>query len=358
LAWLLALGVLLALASFGALWWWGRRAPALDGARIQLDVPPGIGRRELAAELARQGLIEDVTLFRLYLQLLWPRAVIEAGPHLLARGSAPATLVACLARSPRPRVKLVIPEGYNQFQVARRLEESAICSASAFLAACRNPDVLTTLGVRGESAEGYLFPATYDFYLDARPQNVLKQLVQEATRRYESLAQQKADALARLAEGLGWSRHEIITLASIVEKESGVLSERGLIASVFYNRLQDAAFRPARMLQSDTTAAYGCLLDALLPSCARFSGAITPDMLRDPQNAYNTYKHAGLPPGPIANPGENAILAVLDPPSTPFLFFVAAPDGQGHVFSRTWAEHQAAVAELGARDAARRGVRP
>lgn len=354
-AWLLV-GVTLALVlAGGGLWWWSRQGVLPRGKPRAFEVVQTHDRQALARALAEAGLIDRPRLFALYLDLFWHRSSIEPGPHLLSPGMSPALLAACLVRAPRQQVKVIIPEGQNQFQIARRLEESGVALASAFLDASRSAPLLASLDVRARTAEGYLFPATYDLNLDSVPALVLKNFVRQGQRRYQALAARHAAGVQRLRDTLSWGPHEVITLASIVEKESNVPSERGLIAGVFYNRLRDPTFRPLRMLQSDPTAAYGCLLpETVAASCAAYKGTVTPEMVRDPDNPYNTYKHAGLPPGPISNPGEATIEAVLDPPDTAYLFFVAAKDGRGHVFSRTWAEHQAAVDDLSASRNARR----
>ena len=354
-AWLLVVLLLGLVLAGGALWWWSRRGLTPRAKPQAFEVVQAQDRAALARALAEQGLIDRPRLFALYLELFWRRSTIEPGPHLLSPGMSPALLAACLVRAPRQQVKLIIPEGQNQFQIARRLEESGVALASAFLAASRSTALLASLDVRAKTAEGYLFPATYDLNLDSVPELLLKNFVREGQRRYQAIAARHAAGVQRLRDTLSWGPHEVLTLASIVEKESGVASERGLIAGVFYNRLRDPTFRPLRMLQSDPTAAYGCLLpETSAASCGAYKGTVTPDMLRDPDNPYNTYKHAGLPPGPIGNPGEATIEAVLDPPDTAYLFFVASKDGRGHVFSRTWAEHQAAVADLSSDQNARR----
>jgi UPF0755 protein len=354
-AWLLVALLLTLVLGGGALWWWSRRGTTPRGKPQAFEVVQTQDRAALARALAEQGLLERPRLFALYLELFWRRSTIEPGPHLLSPGMSPALLAACLVRAPRQQVKVVIPEGQNQFQIARRLEEAGVTLASAFLDASRSAPLLASLGVRARTAEGYLFPATYDLNLDSVPELLLKNFVREGQRRYQVLAARHAAGVQRLRDTLSWGPHEVITLASIVEKESGVASERGLIAGVFYNRLRDPTFRPLRMLQSDPTAAYGCLLpETVAASCGAYKGTVTPDMLRDADNPYNTYKHAGLPPGPIGNPGEATLEAVLDPPDTAYLFFVAAKDGRGHVFSRTWAEHQAAVDDLSSDQNARR----
>jgi len=149
-----------------------------------------------------------------------------------------------------------------------------------------------------------------------------------------------AEFAARQAEQ-GLSAHDVVVLASIIEKEAAKADEKPLIASVFLNRLVDPTFRPLHMLQSDPTASYGCLVQQPMPdSCT--PGRPTPAMLRDATNPYNTYRHPGLPPGPISSPGEAAIRAVLKPAATDYLYFVAQGGGR-HRFSRTFSEHRGAI---------------
>jgi UPF0755 protein len=191
--------------------------------------------------------------------------------------------------------------------------------------------------------EGFLFPATYELSVDSAPEAVIRTMVRTFRRRLQRLGDKHAGAFARLSKQRGWGEHEIVTLASIVEREAARSDERATIASVYLNRLDDPEFRPAGMLQADPTAAYGCLVAQEKPaSCLGFTGRVTPAMLRDAGNPYNTYKHPGLPPGPIANPGEGSLEAVLAPAKTDFLFFVASGNGR-HTFSRTLDEHNRAV---------------
>jgi UPF0755 protein len=346
---LLAAGGLLLLALLvlgGGFWAWSR-GPRLSGEAVEFRVPPGADTDALCLELARAGVVWQPKLLAWYLRLTRASAAVQPGVHLLRPGLSPAALVARLTRSrARPRAKLTIPEGYNQFQIAERLREREIAPAGAFLEVGKDPALLAQLGIPAGSAEGYLFPATYDLAVDSDAELVLRTLVKEMSRRYRQLADRHA-ARVREREASGWGMHQFLVLASIVEKEAGAPEEDGNIASVFYNRLNDESFRPRQMLQSDPTAGYGCLLlRERLESCARYTGLVTPAMLRDAGNDYNTYKHPGLPPGPISNPSESAIEAVLDPPQTPYFFFVAGP-GKRHVFSRTFGEHERAISSNG-----------
>jgi UPF0755 protein len=294
-------------------------------------VPEDPGSRALAEQLAEAGLVHRPWLMTAYLALLRPAVKLEPGEHLLNDALSPRKLVQRLARLPgRAAVRAVIPEGWNHLQIAERLEKLEVTTADAFRAA-------------GAPAEGFLFPATYELNVDTEPRQLIALFERETKKRLERLNRQHPGAFERLRRERGWGEREILTLASIVEKEAATADERPTIASVFYNRLSDPEFVPRQMLQSDPTAAYGCLVAPdQAPSCARFDGRVTPEILRDAANAYNTYRRAGLPPGPISNPGESAIAAVLSPASTPYLFFVARGGGR-HVFSRTFEEHNAAI---------------
>ncbi len=339
--------LLLLLAAAGALWSWSR-GPSLQGDVIEMQIPPGLSVEQLCRELARVGVVRQPTLFGWYLRLARHEHAVQPGLHLLRPGLSPAALAARLIRSrARPPARVTIPEGFNQFQVAARLREREVTSREAFLAASQSTPLLAELGVPGVSAEGYLFPATYDLYVDSDAEQVLRTLVKEAHGRYRRLAERHAERLRERELGNGWGLHQFVILASIVEKEAGSRDEHGNIASVFFNRLDDESFRPKQMLQSDPTAGYGCLLArAQIATCTTYSGIISPAMLRDATNPYNTYKHPGLPPGPIASPSEAALEAVLNPPKTPYFFFVAGP-GKRHVFSRSFREHERAISAGG-----------
>ena len=159
---------------------------------------------------------------------------------------------------------------------------------------------------------------------------------------YADLSRRHRDAERRLAEGLEWSTHDIVTLASIVEKETAAKHERPLIAGVFLNRMRFSSFTP-KYLATDPTIIYGCVVPVRKSAaCEQFEGRIRRIHLRDQDNPYNTYTHVGLPPGPISNPGREALEAVLEPKSSRFLYFVSRNDGT-HKFSRSRTEHDEAV---------------
>ena len=263
---------------------------------------------------------------------------------MLNDGASPRELSLRMARSAsRPSQRVTVPEGFQFVQIGQRLEHAEVCTLAAFRNAVSDPALLHELGISGPSAEGYLFPASYGLLLDSDAREVVRVLVAEAKSRLQKLLQAHPGRLEQLTRDDSFSEGDVLTLASIIEKEAQANEERAQIASVFFNRLHDPDFRPARMLQSDPTASYGCLVHAAeIPSCASFHGSVTPALLRDTANPYNTYRHAGLPPGPIANPGEASIEAVLAPAQTDYLYFVAKGGGR-HAFSRTFAEHREAL---------------
>jgi UPF0755 protein len=340
----MAIGAALVLA----LWVFASRPGPSAGQRFVLHMPAGLTPRQVADLLADEGLVSSALLMSLYLGLSGG-ADVAPGEHLVIGGSTPAELKELLVRSAHRRiVKVTIPEGFHRFAVAERLEASGICVKESFLRTTADPLLLEALEIPGvggrtpESAEGYLFPATYSFKLDSPPRDIVERLVGESHARWRKIAAAHARGLAAAEERLGWGRAEVMVMASIVEKEAAVADERPIIAGVFYNRLLDASFSP-KLLQSDPTTAYGCLSAAWeAPTCAAFDGKITGAMNRDPLNRYSTYTNEGLPPGPIASPGEDSIAAALAPAQTRFFYFVAKGGGR-HVFSETLEDHNRAV---------------
>lgn len=341
LGWLAVVG-LAVLSAAGALLGWSHLPQGAKDEPFPFLVrerDPGL----LVQALEEQGLVSPKWLMSAYIRVFSPLSSAQERLHLLRRGLSPRQVLARLIESDnRPTVQVTLPEGWNHLQIAARLEARGICSGLAFQAAVFEPSLLRSLDIDGPSAEGYLFPARYPFRVDDDPTSVVARMVSEARARLEKLGPPSHADLQKL----GFGQKELIILASIVEKETGSRSERPRVARVFLNRLLQPRASTVGRLQSDPTAVYGCQVDPLLsPACRQFSGKVTPALLEDARNPYNTYKHAGLPPGPISNPGELAIGAVLAPAASQELFFVA--DGQGgHTFSLTFAEHRRAVKRL------------
>ena len=315
-----------------------------DGKSVEIDWKTPASAGEAADQLADAGLVRSAFLMSLYLRFdgNWKR--VDPGSHLLQDDMSPRTL---LRRMRRLRggleVRVTIPEGFNKFELASRLHEQGVCSQRGFLAATTDEKLLAELRIPAPDAEGYLYPATYNFPRNNAPAAVMRRLVNESTKRYASLFDDYAEAAAKLEADLGWSRHSIIVLASVIEKEAAVDDERPIIASVFLNRMYSTTFRPLQRLQSDPTARYGCLLNPdVTPTCVGAEKGVTGPMVRDPLNPYSTYAHSGLPPGPICNPSQNSMRAVLTPAKTDYLYFVAKGGGR-HKFSESYDDHRDAI---------------
>jgi UPF0755 protein len=324
-----------------------------SGSRaVEIDWPAGVDSEEAAALLETAGLIDNHDAMAIFLRTTGGTASFVPGPHLIPQGKSPWQIRQLLSRSPeRPMARVVLPEGFHRFDIADRLEKLGVTGRRAFLRASADPTLIAELAIdkdgsaMAESAEGYLFPATYDLHVDSDPADLVRRLVTESDRRWATLAAKHKDGLASLGATLGWGRREVITLASMVEKEAAVDEERPVIASVFLNRLLNPEFRPKR-LQSDPTSTYGCLaFPEEAPSCAGFQGKSTPAINQDPNNRYSTYVRERLPPGPIANPGAASIAAVLAPAATKYLYFVASGGGR-HSFTEDLASHNEAVRKL------------
>ncbi len=322
------------------------------GSVVVVDWPATLDSSQAAGILSSLGLTRSEGAMGMFLRLTGGTGAFVPGPHLLPDALDPWDLVHVLERSSRrPTARVTIPEGFHRFDVATRLEKLGIVPKDVFLRASTELQFLTELGIVktggnvAESAEGYLFPATYDLPVDSDAHDIVRRLVGESDRRFATLTKQHREALEQLRNRFGFGRREILTLASIVEKEAAVADERPMIASVFLNRLEDPEFKPKR-LQSDPTAMYGCYAEPdTAPACAGFSGKASPAINRDPRNRYSTYVNDGLPPGPIGNPGDSSIEAVLAPATTKYLYFVAKGGGR-HTFSETYEQHNEAVKKL------------
>lgn len=320
----------------------GRRR-AGSGREVELVVPGDESPEALGQRLRTAGVLDGATLFAWYVRATGGVASVKAGAHLLTDDLSPREIMARLERSRwAAHAKVTFPEGFTRFDIARRLQTAHVCASRGFLEATTRGPLLEELGIRGDSAEGYLFPATYDLPQDSDPADVLRRMRAEFEKRYAALEQRNGSSLLDLTTSLGWGRREIVILASMIEKEAVMDDERPIVASVFLNRMRDPAFTP-KLLQCDPTAGYGCLaVPAAAPSCAQYAGKITHALVADAANPYNTYKHEGLPPGPIANPGARSLEAAMAPASTRYLYFVARGEGR-HTFSETYTSHAAAV---------------
>jgi len=289
------------------------------GTEVFVDFPRGTSSETLAARLARAGVVRSRWDF-LAARMVERGRLLKAGEYRFHNPASPLAVYDRIARGDIFAYELVLPEGRNMFDIAAAVEHLGLFPATDFLAAARNPEMIRDLDPKAPSLEGYLFPNTYRVSRHTTPAGLCRILTDQFRVQWKAL-HTDADV------------HRTITLASMVEKESKLGDERPMVAAVFENRL-----RTGMKLDCDPTTVYAALLEN------RYRGTIYRTDL-DSENAYNTYRHAGLPPGPIANPGVAAIRAVLNPGNSAALYFVLRPDGSGgHQFSNSLAEHSAAVA--------------
>jgi UPF0755 protein len=306
-------------------------------ANSQIEVTRDFTVREgdstsvVADRLQAAGLIENALVFRLMAEMEDATGRLTAGEYDLSPSMRPSEILEILVEGrTRPAETVTIPEGWRIEEVAERLAERGIGSADRFMELAR--DYRPAGGAAasrppGASLEGYLFPNTYSFTKRTTVDDMLEQMIQE----FEA---QLTPEMRRKAEMLGMSTHQIVTLASIIEREAVVPAERALMAGVFYNRLE-----MGMMLQTDPTVQYA-LASADHSAREQFGWWKRDLTFSDLQldSPYNTYRNTGLPPGPICNPGLASLLAAVEPASTDYLFFVARPDGS-HAFSTTLEEH-------------------
>ncbi|HWB85514.1 MAG TPA: endolytic transglycosylase MltG [Bryobacteraceae bacterium] len=291
-----------------------------------VDLPHGTSTGAIADMLARAGVVRsrwDFLLARLTLR----RRKLQAGEYRFDHPESPRQVFDRIARGDIVYYVLSVPEGKDMFEIGAAVEHLGLFSAEQFVAAARNPALIHDLDPQAPTLEGYLFPNTYRLNRQTTPEGLCRLM----TAKFRGVWQ-KLHSSADI--------HQTITLASLVEKEGKLSAERPVIAAVFLNRL-----RIGMTLDCDSTTIYAATLDH------RYRGTIyRSDLASD--NPYNTYRHAGLPPGPIANPGLASIQAVLHPADSDALYFVLRPDGSGaHTFSSTIAAHRVAAKKY------RRGLR-
>jgi UPF0755 protein len=304
---------------------------------VAIELPAGTTIDQLAARLAEAKAIDEPQLFAFYLRVIGAGPKLRTGWVVVNRALSMREHLPRLARGyGTSSVDVVVPEGFTRFDVATRLSRYGVAERDALLRASEDPRLLAELAIDADSAEGYLFPALYRFKQDSAPERVIARMVATFRAKAEPLLTAQDPAVRPLSP---LTSHQLVTLASIVEREARVPEERPTIAGVFFNRLFDPRFTPKR-LQADPTVAYGCLVAGdRVPSCRSFDGRhITAAMVRDPENPYSTYRHEGLPPGPICNPGLSSLEAARHPAQHPYFYFVAKGGGR-HAFSASLDQH-------------------
>jgi UPF0755 protein len=286
-------------------------------------IPPGATFRVAADSLHRAGIVGSTRLFRMYASLRGHDRRIRAGTYVMSRGMSWPAVVNALTQGTGLIHTVTIPEGYAIADIAPLLARTLGVEEDSVFAATRDSAMRERLDVPTPTLEGYLFPDTYSFPDGTSGRSAVETMV----KRFEQVWQPAWD---EKLQQLALSRHDIITLASIVEKEAKLPAERPVIAAVYLNRL-----RIGMRLQADPTVQY---------ALGRHSSRLFYKDLRV-DSPYNTYEHVGLPPGPIASPGRASIIASVDPAAVPYRYFVAHPDGH-HEFHVDYNSHERAVAEV------------
>jgi UPF0755 protein len=290
-------------------------------AAQRVILPPDHGVLDIAHRLREEGVIRSALGFSALAVLRGTARQLKAGEYEIPRDASALTILELIESGRVVQRPVLFPEGSSMLEIAAILEDAGLASAHDVMRLARDAAFLKQVGVEASSLEGYLFPDTYFLTLGSSPEHILARMVQRLRTKITP------DMLAR-ARARGMNLHELLTLASIVEREAVVPEETRLISAVFWNRLE-----VDMPLQADPTVQY---------AVGKERQALTrADLLTD--DPYNTYRRPGLPPGPIASPGLVAIEAVLDPAPVDYLYFVSI-DERRHFFSTTAAQHNAAVA--------------
>lgn len=294
--------------------------PMSDDTQLQVfEIAPGMTLKKVSQKLSRQNLIRSASAFQAIALIQDKQKLIMVGEYNVSPSMLPADILQRITSGKTVLHPVTIPEGYRITEIADLLEKQDLADKETFLQQTKNMELVT--GVSADSLEGYLFPETYHFGKFTAEATIVKKMVE--TFKERALKQK----FLKRAEEMGFSYHEIITLASLIEKETGKDSERKKISSVFHNRL-----KKNMRLQTDPTVIY---------AIENFDGNIRKHDLKI-DSPYNTYRYKGLPPGPVASPGLKSIVAALYPAKTANLYFVSRQDGS-HQFSATLNEHNRAV---------------
>jgi UPF0755 protein len=291
-----------------------------------LTIPKGHTFSKAADLLEQEGIITSALLFRTFARFERGQALkrgIKAGDFGFHPAMKPAQVFDVLFGEPVVYVERVtIPEGFNLREIAARLEAQNICKKSDFLKAAYDKTLLQKFGIPGDRMEGYLFPDTYEFRVGEKPEVVIARMYQKFKAEWLPVWEQRA-------REMGLDRHKAVTIASIIEKETGQKAERELVSSVFHNRR-----RLAMPLQTDPTTCYAIMEEEGWPD-KKCDITSSNKLIRNP---YNTYWVRDLPPGPIASPGRDSLRAAVFPAQSKYLFFVSRNDGT-HIFSERYGTH-------------------
>lgn len=332
LLWLLSF-VLMVCLSAGLYAWYDANSflntpPATPGKSLIVDIEPGMTLAQVASMLEKEGVITNAWRFQMLTRYKEKSRNLQAGRFLVNTGWLPETVLDMLVSGKAMLYKLTIREGLAWWDVAELVEEGGFCKAADFTSVIHDPEFLRHWGIPFDSAEGFLFPETY---LLPRPRELDRDAAKAVASRLVEMFWRRADKL--WPGGKRPSAEELkrlVTLASIVEKETSVPAERPRVAGVYANRLEKNM-----LLQADPTVIYGL--------GRNFEGPLLRSHLENANNRYNTYQNPGLPPGPICSFGSSALKAAINPENHDFLYFVATGRDRGHTFSKTLSEHNRAV---------------
>lgn len=289
-----------------------------DGPNVEFQVKPGEGFSKINYRLKKHELISSAKVFHRYAQLNGMMTKLKAGNYIIKTDSNMINVINTLFTGAGVTISITIPEGKNIFEIGKSLESKGITKYSDFIALAKNPDFASELKIPASRVEGYLYPDTYNFVKNTPAKQVIKRMVRHFHKKLNQINFSNAP----------FSKHSVLTLASIVEKETGASFERPMIAGVFHNRI-----KKRMRLQSDPTTIYGIY--------EKYKGNLRKRHLLQ-KTPYNTYKISGLPIGPISNPGLESIKAVLNPKLHKYIYFVSKNDGT-HIFSENYKDHVNAV---------------
>ncbi|MBC8441695.1 MAG: endolytic transglycosylase MltG [Deltaproteobacteria bacterium] len=285
-------------------------------------IKPGQSLAVIAQNLKTESIISNKTFFKLFTKYKKAEKKLQAGEYILSASQSPEQILEIFLKGKVKLYRITIPEGMNINEIALLVEKESFCRKEEFTGLCHDTSFILSLGIKAVTLEGYLFPDTYFFPKNTDCKSVITTMVEH----FNTIFTKEWQARAKT---MGFSVHDIVTLASIIEKETGDAQERPLISSVFHNRL-----KKDMRLESDPTVIYGI---------KNFDGNIKKIHLKM-KTPYNTYQIKGLPFGPIANPGAKSLEAALNPVLSDYLFFVSKKDTT-HQFSKTVQEHNQAVAK-------------
>lgn len=320
--------VLIVAAAAGGAWFFravGQPFKGYEGSEQFVDIPQGAGSVSIARRLADAGVVRDVSTFRLALWLTGSGRRLQAGEYRFDHPISAREAAAKIARGDVYVKPLTFPEGLTYKQMADLYQSKGLGAASAFVAAAKNGALVNAVDPAAVDLEGYLFPDTYKLPRRTSAEQLVGRMV-------AAFLKALTPDLVAKARTRGLTVRQLVTLASIVEKETGNPAERPMVAAVYANRL-----RIGMGLQCDPTVIYA------LERAGRYDGNLSREDLQF-DSPYNTYRYAGLPPGPIASPGRASLEAALSPADVPYLYFVSKNDGS-HAFASTLEEHNRNVQE-------------